>query len=63
MAEEAQFIQEEKEMLDSFKKENLTLCMDDVKRQCLITFLLDVPIAKDTAITATGKRFDFIACR
>ena len=58
MDEIANFIQQEKEMKDSFDRANLPLCMNDVKRQCLITFLLDVPIAKDTAITATGKQFD-----
>ena len=63
MDEIANFIQQEKEMKDSFDRANLPLCMNDVKRQCLITFLLDVPIAKDTAITATGKQFDLFLFR
>lgn len=52
--------QMEMEMAKSFKDANLTLCMDDVKRQCLITFLLDVPLAKEAQDTATGTGFSFL---
>ena len=54
MGDKKNLAQMEMEMAKNFKDSNLTLCMDDVKRQCLITFLLDVPLAKEAQDTATG---------